>query len=145
MKNKAPSFFRVISTDYSSFLSFLFPVVFGVFTVYFFISGNESMRLFLFLAIGATILGVPYLIRRYGVITSVFRDGAQAQGEVMGIGFFRGRGSISYTYTFQGEKHKASNAVNRNSRTRGLSVGQKVMVMVDRNDPGRAFIRDIYL
>jgi len=145
MQNQSPSLFSVISTDYPSFLSALFPIVFGGFSVYFFFSGNDAFQLFLLLTIGVIIIGVPVLFRRYRTISSVFADGGQTQGVVTRIGFFRGRGSVEYTYTFQGEKQTGSNAITKNRRTRNLRIGQSVKVVVDRNDSKRAFIWEIYL
>src|SRR5688500_19477863 len=43
MQNQSPSLFRVVSTDYPSFLSVLFPIVFGGFTAYFFFTRNDSL------------------------------------------------------------------------------------------------------
>jgi len=145
MQSKSPSLFRVISTDYPSRLSALFPIVFGGFTAYFFFSGNDALQLFLLLTVGVTILGVPFLFRRYRIISSVFENGMQAKGVVTHIGFFRGRGSVEYTYAFQGEKQTSSNAINKNGRTRNLRVGQSVKVVVDPNNPKQAFIQEIYL
>ena len=145
MSNQRPSFFRVISTDYPSFLSFLFPVAFGGFSAYFFFTGNDAFRLFIIPAIGAIVFGIPFLIKRYRMISTVFQSGIQTQGKVTGIGFFRGQGRVEFTYTVDGKKQSSSNAINRNSHTRKLSVGQKVKVLVDRSDAERAFIQDIYL
>jgi uncharacterized protein DUF3592 len=145
MQPQRPSLFRVISTDYPSFLSVLFPIVFGGFSIYFFFAGNDALRYFLPLAIVATVIGVPVLVRRYQTIASVFEDGTEAKGTVTSLSFFRGRGRVQYSYTFQGEKQSSDNAINKNGRTRKLRVGQKVTVLVDRNNPKQAFIRDIYL
>jgi hypothetical protein len=145
MQNQSPSLFRVISTDYPSYLSVLFPIVFVGFTIYFFAVGNDALQLFLFLAIGITVVGIPVLLQRYKTISSVFANGEQTKGEVTSIGFFRGRGSVGYSYTFRGEKLTSSNSINRNSRTRNLRVGQKVTVFVDPNNPKRAFIQEIYM
>jgi hypothetical protein len=145
MQNQSPSLFRVISTDYPSYLSVLFPIVFGGCTLYFFATENDASRLFLFLATGVTVIGVPILIQRYRTISSVFANGIQTMGVVNSVGFFRGRGRVEYTYTFQGEKQTSSNAINRNSRTRNLRVGQSVKVLVDPDNPKRAFIQEIYM
>ena len=145
MKSQNLSLFRMISTDYPSFLSVLFPIVFGGFSAYFFVTGNDAVQLFLLLAIGAIVLGVPYLVQRYRTISSVFADGIEAQGTVTNMFFFRGRGRVEYSYTVQGGKQTSSNAINKNSRTRSLKVGQTVTVVVDRNDPKLAFIKEIYL
>ncbi len=145
MQNQRPTLFRVISTDYPSFLSALFPIVFDSFTVYFFFTGNDSLQLFLILSIGLTVVGIPFLVNRYRTIASVFEDGIQAKAVVTQIGFFRGRGRIDYVYTFQGQKLSSGNAINRNSRTRNLKIGQEVTVLVDRDNPKRAFVKEIYL
>jgi hypothetical protein len=145
MQNQSPSFFRVITTDYPSYLSVLFPVVFGAFTMYFFATENTAAQLFLFLTIGATVIGVPTLIQRYRSISSVLANGTLTKGVVNSVGFFRGRGRVEYSYTFQGEKYTTSNAINRNGRTRNLRVGQTVKVLVDPENPKRAFIQEIYM
>jgi hypothetical protein len=145
MKSQNLSLFRMISTDYPSFLSVLFPIVFGGFSAYFFFTGNNALQLFLLLATGAIVLGVPYLVQRYRTLSSVFADGIEAQGTITNMFFFRGRGRVEYSYTVQGKKQTSSNAINKNSRTRSLKVGQTVTVVVDRNDPKLAFIKEIYL
>lgn len=145
MQKQSPSLFRVISTDYPSYLSVLFPIVFGSFTAYFFATENNSSQLFLFLAIGATVVGIPILIQRYRTISSVFTNGTETKGEVTSMGFFRGRGRIEYSYTFQGEKLTSNNAINRNGRTRNLRVGQAVKVFVNPDNPKQAFIQEIYM
>ena len=145
MQNQSPSLFRVISTDYPSFLSVLFPIVFGGFTAYFFFSSNDSLQLFLLLTTVVTVIGVPLLIQRYRMISAILAEGVQVPGVVTRIGFFRGRGRVEYSYTAQGEKQMSGNAINKNSHTKELKVGQTVKVSVDRNNPKRAFIREIYL
>ena len=145
MQNQSPSLFRVISTDYPSLLSALFPIVFGGFSIYFFFTANNSLQLFLLLTIVVALFGIPFMIRRYRMISSVLAEGVQVPGVVTRIGFFRGRGRVEYSYTVQGEKQMSGNAINKNSHTKELQVGQIVKVSVDRNDPKRAFIREIYL
>ena len=145
MQNQSPSLFRVISTDYPSLISALFPIIFGGFTAYFFFTGNDSLQLFLLLTIVVTVLGIPFLIQRYRMISSVLAEGVQVPGVVTHIRFFRGRGRVEYSYTAQGEKQMSGNAINKNNHTKELKVGQTVKVSVDRNNPRRAFIREIYL
>ena len=145
MQNQSPSLFRIVSTDYSSYLSVLFPFVFGIFTLYFFNTENTSSQLFLLITAVVTIIGVPTLIQRYRAISSVFANGTETKGVITHIGFLRGRGRVEYSYNARGEKHTSSNAINRNGRTRKLRIGQNVQVMVDPDDPKRAFIQEIYL
>jgi hypothetical protein len=145
MQIQSPSLFRVISTDYPSLLSVLLPTVFSIFTAYFFFSNNDSRMLFLFLTIGTTVVGIPFLIQRYKMISSVFAEGSKIQGTVTNIYFFRGRGRVEYSYNFQGQKQNSGNAINSNKYTRSIKVGQPVKVFVDPNNPKRAFIQEIYM
>lgn len=145
MQNQSPSLFRIISTDYPSYLSVLFPVVFGAFTIYFFNTDNTASQLFLLITIVVTVIGVPTLIQRYRTISSVFANGIETKGVITYIGFLRGRGRVEYSYTAQGGKHTSSNAINRTGRTRNLRIGQEVKVVVDADNPKRAFIPEIYL
>lgn len=145
MQNQKPSLFRVISVDYPSLLSFLFPITFWVLTAYYYYIGSDSFQLFVLLSTGATVLGIPYLFWRFYIISSVFEDGLEVPGTVTGIGFFRGRGRVDYTYTHQGQKYISGNAINRTKHTKGLQSGQQVTILVDRNTPKRAFVKDIYL
>lgn len=145
MPNRSPSLFRIIATDYPSYLSVLFPVVFGAFTVYFFATEHSSSQLFLLITALVTLIGIPTLIQRYRTISSVFTTGTSTQGLITAIGFLRGRGRVEYSYTAQGERFTSSNAINRNAHTRKLRIGQHVNVVVDSDDPKRAFIQEIYL
>jgi hypothetical protein len=145
MQNQSPSLFRIISTDYPSYLSVLFPAVFGAFTLYFFNTENNSSQLFLLITSIVTFIGIPTLIQRYRTISSVFAKGIPTKGVITAIGFLRGRGRVEYSYTAQGERYTSSNAINRNGRTRKLRIGQNVNVVVDPDDPKRAFIQEIYL
>jgi hypothetical protein len=145
MQNQSPSLIRVVSTDYPSYLSILFPLVFVGFTIYFFFAGNSAFQMFLFLSIGVIVVGIPILFQRYRTIASVFGEGTATKGVVTLTQFFRGRGRIEYTYDFQGQKQTSGNAINRNKYTRNIKVGQSVKVFVDPNNPKQAFIQEIYM
>ena len=60
MQNQSPSLFRVISTDYPSFLSVLFPIVFGGFTAYFFLAGMSRYNYFCFLRLVSLFLASQF-------------------------------------------------------------------------------------
>ena len=145
MQNERPSLFRVISVDYVSLLSILFPVIFWVWTAYGFYTEDDSSQFFMLLSTGISIVAIPLFFWRYRSIASIFEDGLEAAGTITGINFFRGRGRVEYAYTFQGQKYSSGNAVNRTQHTRDLKAGQKVTVLVDRNNPKRAFVKEIYL
>ena len=145
MPNKKPSLFRIISIDYLSLLSVLFPVVFWIYSAYCFFTQDDSLQLFVLLSIGLSVVGIPLLFWRYRLISAVFDDGVETQGTITGIRFFRGRGRVDYAYSFQGQKYVSGNSVNRTKSTRALRDGQQVTILIDRNDPKRAFVKEIYL
>lgn len=145
MPNQKPSLFRVISVDYLSLLSVLFPVVFWIYSAYCFFAQDDSLQMFVLLSMGLSLVGIPLLFWRYRLISAVFDDGVEAQGTITGIRFFRGRGRVDYVYSFQGQKYSSGNSVNRTKSTRALRDGQQVTILIDRNDPKRAFVKDIYL
>lgn len=145
MNRQKPSLFRIISNDYPSLLAFLFPIIFWVFTAYFFYGGDSSYDFFFMLSAGITLVAIPVLIWRYRRIASVFEDGMETLGTIQTIYFFRGRGRVEYAYTFQGQKYASGNAINRTKYTRALTHGQSVTVFIDPENPKRAFIKEIYL
>ena len=145
MPNQKPSLFRVISVDYLSLLSVLFPIVFWIYSAYCFYSGDDSLQIFVLLSTAISIVAIPLLFWRYRVISSVFDDGIEVQGTLTGVRFFRGRGRVDYAYSFQGQKFASGNSVNRTRYTKELRDGQQVTILMDRNDPKRAFVKEIYL
>ncbi len=145
MRNQRPSLFRVIFADYVSLLSVLFPLIFWLFSVYYLYAGDEAARFFVILSAGLSLVGLPFFLWRYGSISGIFEDGLDAQATITGINFFRGRGRVDYAYSFQGQKYSSGNTVSKTKYTKDLRVGQQVTVCVDRNNPRRAFVKEIYL
>ncbi len=145
MQNPRPSLLRVISVDYPALLAAMFPVVFWVWTAYYFYAGSDSLQFFVLVSAGITLVAIPFLFWRYRNISSVFEEGVESPGRIMAINFFRGRGRLDYAYTFQGQKLVSGNAINRTRQTRDLRVGQEVTLLIDRNNPKRAFVKEIYL
>lgn len=140
-----PSLFWVIRTDYLSNLAFLFPLVMWGIVAFGYFQGDPVSQNYFLTVVGFTVAGVLLLSWRYLTILRVFTDGQSAAATIDGVGFFRGRGQINYVYTFQGEKYLGRNIVSRNGRTKRLEPGDKVTVLVDSNNPKRAYIRELYI
>lgn len=85
------------------------------------------------------------MIWRIRLISSAFEFGWEVEGDIVGIVFFRDRGSVTYIYTVQGERYQTSNAVMKHRITKSLQRGQRAVIMANRDNPKIAFIRDIYL
>lgn len=152
-----PSLRSIIWTDYTAFLALLFPLM--AWALYLLLAGfsspfdpagetalaaQENLRLF-YISVAVTVVGLPLLAWRVLMIRAVFSDGQQASGQIDSVYFYRDRGRVKYTYTFQGQTYTSGAALHRTSKTRDLQPGDQVNLVVDRNKPRRAFIREIYL
>jgi hypothetical protein len=138
------SILRIIETDYISYMAVLAPVVLAGVYVFGLLTGREVTNTYLYVMAGITVAGIFALIWRYRLFTSVFEDGQQAQATISHISFHRDRGKVEYVYTYMGESYKSSTTVHKISRVMNLQVDEKVVVMIDRNNPKQAFIRDLY-
>jgi len=139
-----PSLTRVIWNDFSAFLSTgmgFFLLLFGIWDL---LTSTRIVQSFLWFNIGIPVAAFLFTLYRFLQIRGVFMDGQSTQGEVSEVRFFRGRGIIRYVYTINGEKYLSGNRVQLTRETRNYRVGDPVTLMVDRNQPKRAFIRDLY-
>jgi hypothetical protein len=138
------SFVKVAWTDYAASLGLLAPVTLLLVTVivYFFGEGIESI--WLYMTIGVCAVGPLLSLWRYSLISGILGSGIEVEGHVTRVSFFRGRGRVYYLYTFQGERYESSNAIQQNKYTRSLEIGLPVKVMVDRENPKKAFIKQLY-
>lgn len=145
--NKQPALVKIITTDYAAFLAFLFPVVAWGFYFIMIVFQNVNLADFTLPMIFAviTIVSLSMLFWRVQVFNTIFNDGIEAPATISNISFFRDRGRVDYIYTFQGQKYVSGNAVHKVRQTQNLQIGEQVIVVVDRNNPKRAFIRDLYL
>jgi hypothetical protein len=145
--NRQPSVVKMITIDYASFMAFLFPVVSWGFYIIMLISKNITTTDYSLPAIIGviTIVAIGVLVWRLQILNTIFNDGIEAPATISNISFFRDRGRIDYIYTYQGQKYSRWNAVMKVKRTKVFQIGEPVTVMVDRNNPKRAFIRDLYI
>jgi hypothetical protein len=145
--NKQPSLVKIITIDYAAFVALLFPIItWGIYIVLVVLQKVKTTD-FSLLAIyaGITIVAVGVMGWRIQVFNSVFNDDIEVPAIISNVFFFRDRGRIDYVYTHQGQKYASGNAVHKVKQTRSLLVGEQVIVMVDRNNPKRAYIRNLYL
>lgn len=145
--NKQPSLIKILTIDYFAFMACLFPIVIWVFYFVFINmqkvdSGDYTLPV-IFGAI--TILALAVIAWRVREILSIFDDGLEAQAVIGKVFFFRDRGQVDYSYTFQGQNYVGGNVLHKVKQTQALAAGQQVTVMVDRNNPQKAYLRDLYL
>jgi len=145
--NKQPSLVKIITIDYAAFMALLFPIItWGIYMVLVVLQKVKTTD-FSLLAIytGITIVAVGVMGWRIQVFNSVFNDDIEVPAIISNVFFFRDRGRIDYVYTYQGQKYASGNTVHKVKQTRSLLVGEQVIVMLDRNNPKRAYIRNLYL
>lgn len=145
--NRQPSFLKIIMIDYAALLGWLFPTVAWGIYILLLALGNTKTSDYSLLIIFAsiTVLALVVLVWRVQVINTVFSDGIESTATIRNVSFFRDRGRVDYIYTYQGQKYASGNAVHKVKQTQALKVGDPVVVVIDRNNPKRAFIRDLYL
>jgi hypothetical protein len=145
MANKKPSIERIFWTDYLASISVIFVLaIWGFFLFFKFIKPDQLSESLLYVSIIVTLVGSAVFTWRVRLITSAFEEGVEVEGDVVSVSFFRDRGSATYIYTVNGERYKSSNAIMRHRITTQLRQGQKVTIVVNKDNPKTAFIRDLY-
>jgi len=141
------SIFRIVVVDYAALIAVLLPL--AIWGVYLFIAlsqGPEKVAgVFTAIALGLTAVGGAAVVWRIYLIRSVVNDGLEVPGVICSLSFFRDRGRVEYIYTHQGQRYQSGNAINRSPLTSRLRQGDATTLVVDRNRPERAFIRDLYV
>lgn len=154
---RLPSPFRIAQTDYVAFLALAFPAVFWVIhiaTAYFGffpdLRGREPLTeaaapFFRHLGIITTLVGVPLFVWRVRSFQALFAQGVPVMGRMTSVSFFRDRGRVEYTYAYEGRTYNGYHVVMKTKRTQALRPDTEVMLIVDRSNPKRALIRDVYV
>ena len=145
MEPRAPSFIKIIWTDYAAFLAAIAIVVTGGMLVFDQLTQQLGMgTTLIYMTAAAGLIGIPIILWRVRLISSVFEFGWEAEANITDIGFFRDRGRVTYIFTVQGERYQVSNAIMKTRFTKSLQRGQKIIVVAQRDNPKTAFIRDMY-
>ena len=146
------SIVKAIQSDYLSMLSVLAPTVFwalyidsqwiGVFRA----RGRPGNPIFfLVLALSATMVFSLVLALRLESILSHFENGVEVEGVIKAIWLSRGRGRVAYRYQYQGKPYQSGNAIHRTEFARSLQKGQKVRLVVRKDKPDSALIKEMYI
>lgn len=145
MESKTPSFVKIVWTDYSAFLAAIAIVVTsGMLALDQFTHWLGMGDSLIYMTAIAVLVGVPVIFWRARLISSVFEFGWEAEADIIDIGFFRDRGRVTYVFTIQGQRYQVGNAIMKTRFTKSLQRGQKVKVVAQRDNPQKAFIRDMY-
>jgi hypothetical protein len=159
MLNKSkPSIVRIIQSDFLALLGVIVPLVSLIMYVcvaYFGyfpglrgrdpIQGTEGAPLFLYMFIFGLVAGLPLAFWRIRSIQQMFANSVEVVGQITNISFYKDRGRVEYTYTYQNQNYSAGSAIMKTGKTRQLSSGSQVVLLVNPNEPKRALIRDLYI
>ena len=145
MNEKQPSILKIIWIDYWAFISaMLCLVAVGMYVYDTFFSGNPTQS-FTWLSLGIFILGLLGLAWRYVSLVSLYNSGLEAKATVSEVGFFRDRSYIKYIYPYENQKYASHMTVMKNKTTIRYQVGTQMEVMVDRENPKKSMIKDLFV
>lgn len=145
MIEQRPSIFRIIWMDAAAFLSAIFAALFAAFIAYDFLRGNTPNQTTLLMFGGIILVALGILVWRLTTIFNLFNDGQEATATITDISFYRDRGRVAYIFMFQNEKYLNSNAVMKHGKSRMLQVGEQTIVLVNRDNPKKSILKDLYL
>ncbi|MEM7332446.1 MAG: DUF3592 domain-containing protein [Chloroflexota bacterium] len=152
-----PSVSGIIQGDYLAMLSVMFPIViWGMYIaiVYFgFLPdsrGSDPINpngspFFFYFGIIMVVVGIPLLTWRVKSIQDIFDRGIEVEGQITNIRFYRGRGRVEYAYEYVDKAYRGGNAIRRTRVASQLKVGDQVIIVIDRANPQKAVVRDLYL
>lgn len=151
-KNRVPSYSKIIATDYQAFLASLVPILlFFLFLIFLVVQGSlpqpllpQAQEAIVLGFIGLTLLTVVYLLYRAWSIRRVFQRGSDVQGKVTTLHFRKMGGRVGYAYSFGQKRLTSETAVRFSAHTKALHKGDRVLLVVDHDNPKKAFIRDLY-
>jgi hypothetical protein len=153
-----PSIFRIIQSDYLALLGIILPAVslimyiavayFGYFPGFRGrdpIQGTDGAPLFFNLFIIGLVIGIPLAIWRIRSIQQLFVKSVEVVGQITDIAFYRDRGRVDYSYTYQDKQYLGGSAIMKTGKTQQLRSGNQVVLLVNPDNPKNALIRDLYI
>lgn len=141
MDKPRPSLSRVAMTDYPTFLAWLSPIIIWAGYVF----GNPGINSSLFyIGIAMTVVAIPVILWRILYFLKIFEIGEEATAEILGVNYYRSRGRADFSYNYKGSGYTASNLLLVSGRVRELTAGQKVVILVDPENPKSAVIREMF-
>jgi hypothetical protein len=96
------------------------------------------------IALIVTVSAYLYLFKRVNSIKNIFKTGDQIIGKITDISFFKDRGRIEYTYSYQRQTFQSGTAIMKNSKTESFLTGQELLLVVDSANPNKVLIQDLY-
>jgi hypothetical protein len=144
MHDKQPSILKITWIDYWAFVSVVLCLIAAGMYIYdTFFNGNPTQN-FTWFAVGILVLGLLGLAWRYISIVSLYNSGLETRATVSEVGFFRDRGYIKYIYPYENKKYASHMTVMKNKMTTCYQIGDEIVVLVDRENPKKSMIKDLF-
>lgn len=156
-----PSITKIIKNYDYTILLILFPIGFFVLFVVVDVFGisvtrrgisvtSSDLPISLLLAVGTAILAIPVLAWHVTFVRGVFAKGQEVIGRITSVSLNQiNNGGINYSYVVNDQEYQ--NIVGiigflvGKETVNSFHVGNEVVLIVDRSNPKRAFIKDLYL
>ncbi len=133
------SIFRSVTTDYIIFCSLVFPFISLIVII---VTVGNPLLIGLLTILSAATLVIAGI--RFVRILAIINENQMVDAIVTYVYFYRGRGTISFCFTYNGESYHTSLYVIRTKPSTVYKPGDKIQVLVDWNDPRKALIADLY-
>lgn len=156
---KKISLFQIFKNDYFSFLSVCFPFVFWIIFIGVLIFGfpardgkdlttdeSQNLKIIIFGTLTSiTLLTAVFLYKRVNSIRRIFATGEFVIGVINFVDFDKDRGRVEYSYSYNQQTLQSGTAIMKNSRTKDFQTGDELSLIVDKKNPKRALIPDLYV
>ncbi len=136
-------FLKFIKNDYPGLFCISITTAVIIFVI---VSANKpeaNMKLEIFLSV-LSVLTLIIFIRRYLYLKKLFAVGIPATGTVTDTTFLRKNGSISFSYSYEGNEYSTKNSVSRNGLTKSFKKGDAVEIVIDPAKSSTAYIKKLF-
>ena len=144
MNDNQPSTIKILWNDYVAFLAAIYCLMAPGLYIYDTYFANKLISNMLWITTAIFIVAFFFLIYRYFTILSLYNNGLEAKAIITEIGFFRDRGIIKYNFQFNGQNYASHMRVMKNKKTTSYQVGMEIKVIVDRENPKRSLIKELF-
>ena len=144
MNDNQPSIIKILWNDYGAFLAMIICLVMPGLYLYDTYFANKPISNMLWITSGVCSVALFFLIYRVTTLISLYNNGLEAKAIINEIGFFRDRGIIKYNFPFNGQNYASHMRVMKNKKTTSYQVGMEIKVIVDRENPKRSLIKELF-
>lgn len=138
---KKIKFLRALKHDNALFGGTLATVLFSIIIIFLLTSEDPSLGLnygwILLILIG-------YIVLRFMVLKSYYKDGFVLEGTIDNITFYRNRGRASLNYEIDGEFHTVGTSFTKTREVRRLAKESRVEILVKKSNYNKAIIYKLY-